>query len=158
MSLSKRRALSRLAVELGADDLVVVEAHASGRLEPAGRRLADVVEQGGEPQHEVGSGHRLERPVGRALEVDGLLEHDERVVVDVLVAVVLVHLELQGGELGQHVCREAAGGEQLEPGPGRGREQQLDQLVAHPLGRHDLDAAGHRPIAASTSGAGTRPS
>ena len=33
--------------------------------------------------------------------------------------------------------------EQLETGPGVRRHQQLDQLVAHPLGRDDLDRRGH---------------
>ena len=97
-----------LGDELGADHLVVVEGDAAAVLEPPGRRLADVVQQRGQAQHEVGAGHRLRWPAGRSLEVDGLLEHGHRVLVDVLVAVVLVDLELQGGQLGQHVVGQPA--------------------------------------------------
>jgi hypothetical protein len=96
-------------------------------------------QQGREAQDEVGAGHRLRRAVGRPLEVDRLLEHDHRVVVDVLVPVVLVDLEAQRGQLGQHQRGEPALGEQLEAGARMPGEDQLHELVAHPLGGHDLD-------------------
>ena len=121
MSLSKRIAFIRLLVELGADELVVVEGDAAAVLEATGRRLADVVEQRGEAQHEVGAGHGLSRPVGRALEVDRLLEDDERVLVDVLVPVVLVDLEAQRRQLGQEDVGQPGVDEQGEPEPRRGR-------------------------------------
>ena len=41
--------------QLRADHLVVVEADPAARLEPPGRRLADVVQQRGQPQHQVGT-------------------------------------------------------------------------------------------------------
>ena len=75
-----------LARELGADDVVVVEAHRAARLEPAGGGLADVVQQRGEAHDEVGGVEHA----ARLLVVDRLLEHREAVLVDVLVAVVLV--------------------------------------------------------------------
>ena len=103
--------------ELGADELVVVEGDAAAGLEASGRGLADVVEQGGEAQHEVGPGHRLRRTVGRALEVDRLLEDDEGVVVDVLVPVVLVDLEAQRRQLGQEDVGETGVDEERQPEP-----------------------------------------
>ena len=42
-----------LAHQLGADHLVVVEGHPPARLVPPRRRLADVVQQRGQPQHQV---------------------------------------------------------------------------------------------------------
>ena len=57
--LVEAQRLEPLGRQLGADHLVVVEADAAAVLEPAGRRLADVVQQRGQPQHEVGPGHRV---------------------------------------------------------------------------------------------------
>src|SRR4029079_333185 len=74
--------------ELGADHLVMVEAHPTpGVIEAPRRRLAYVVQQRGQTQDEVWSGHARVRAVGRALQGDGLLEHGQRVLVDVLVPV-----------------------------------------------------------------------
>ena len=58
----------------GADQLVVVERHPSPGLEAAGRRLADVVQQRGEAQHQV-------RPLAAAaaLQRDRLFEHGQGV-------------------------------------------------------------------------------
>ena len=78
---------------LGADHLVVVEGDPAVRLEAPGLRLADVVQQRGQPQHQVGA-------VG--LQVDGLLQHGQGVLVDVLVPEVLVALQPQRRQLGQH--------------------------------------------------------
>ena len=43
----------------------------------------------------------------RGLKIDGLLEHDQRVLVYVLVTVMLVLLKTKQGQFGQHVCSEA---------------------------------------------------
>jgi len=129
-----------LGDELRADHLVVVEAHAATLLVPLGAGLADVVQQRGEAQHEVRPGHDA---VGARLERDRVVEHRERVLVDVLVAVVLVDLEAEGRQLGQHVLGEPGLHQDLQPEPRLAREQQLAQLVAHPLRGHDRDPLGH---------------
>ncbi len=126
--------LQPLAGEPGTDHLVVVERHPATVLEPAGRRLADVVHEGGQAQREVGSVR---------LEVDRLLDHDEGVVVHVLVPVVLVDLELQRGQLGDEVVGEPGVHEDAEPGAGVVREHQLGELVPDPFRRHDLQPVGH---------------
>ncbi len=82
-------------------------------------------------------------PSRPGLQVDRLGQHGQRVLVDVLVPVVLVDLQAQGRELGQHVVGQAGVHQHLEPGTRVGREQQLGQLVADPLGGHDLDPLGH---------------
>ena len=122
--------------QLRADDLVVVEGDSAVRLEPPGLGLAHVVHERGEPQHEVGVGPR-------PLQVDGLLEHGQGVLVDVLVAMVLVDLEGQPGQLGQDVIGEPGLDQQGETASRLRRAHQLDQLVADALGRHDRDASGH---------------
>ena len=81
--------------------------------------------------------------VGSGLQRDRLVEHHERVLVDVLVAVVLVDLEPQRGQLGQHVVGQPGVDQHLQARARVRREQQLAQLVAHPLGRDDRDALGH---------------
>ena len=72
--------------ELRADHVVVVEADRAAGLEAAGGRLADVVQEGRQPQDEVGRGTGM----ARLLVADRLLQHGEAVLVDVLVVVVLV--------------------------------------------------------------------
>ena len=54
--------LQPLARQLGADHLVVVERDPAAGLVPPGGRLADVVQQRGQPQHQVGR-----RPVSRSI-------------------------------------------------------------------------------------------
>ncbi len=125
-----------LAGHLRADHLVVVEAHAAALDEPAGGRLADVVEQRREPQHEV-------RLRARLLEVDRLVEHDEGVLVDVLVLVVLVDLQPHGRHLRQHVVGEAGVDHQLEPPARVHAAQQLGQLDLDPLRGDPVDLAVH---------------
>ncbi len=78
------------------------------------------------------------------LQIDRLLEHRQRVLVDVLVAVVLVTLEGERRQLGQDVRRQAGLHQKRQPEPRERRAHQLDQLVADPLGGDDLDPAGHR--------------
>ena len=128
--------LHPLLGQLRADDVVVVEGHAAVGQEATGPRLADVVHQGGEARDEV-------RSAQPALEVDGLLEDGQGVLVDVLVPVVLVALQRQGGQLGQDQGGQPGLDEERQPQPGVRRQHQLDQLVADPLGGDDLDPAGH---------------
>ena len=66
-------------------------------LEAPRPRLADVVQQGRQPQRQVGA---------VLLQVDGLLQDGQRVLVDVLVPMVLVPLQPQRGDLRQHPVRE----------------------------------------------------
>ena len=121
--------------QLGADHLVVVEGDPPVGLEAAGPRLADVVQQRGEPQHQVG-------PVG--LQVDGLLQHGQRVLVDVLVPVVLVALQPQRRQLGQHPVGQTGVDQQPQSLARVVGQQQLVQLVADPLGGDDRDPVRHR--------------
>ena len=104
--------------------------HAVGR-DLARLGLADVVEQRREPERRAsGSASRL-------------LDHGERVVQHVLVLVHRVLLELQRGELGQELVGETGLDQQLQSARGSGRGEQLGELVADPLGRHDLEAVAH---------------
>ena len=86
-----------LAYELGADDVVMVERDRAALDEPSGLGLADVVQQRGQADDEIG------RTLETAFESDRLLEHGQRVLVDVLVAMVLIALEDQRRQLGQHL-------------------------------------------------------
>jgi hypothetical protein len=136
--------LHPLAGDLRADRVVVVEGHRAVALEAAGARLADVVHEGSESRGEVRA--VAGQPV---LEVDGLLEHGEGVLVDVLVPVVLVALQRQRRELGQHVRGQPGLHEQGQPGTRTGGADELHQLVADPLGRDDRDPLSHvrhRPL------------
>ena len=76
------------------------------------------------------------------LEHDRPVERGEAVLVDVLVAGVLVDLEPQRGDLGQHALGDAGVDEHPDAVAGARREQQLAQLVAHPLARDDVDRRG----------------
>ena len=136
--LGEPQRLHPLAGELGADHVVVVEGDHVVLGEPPGAGLADVVHQRRQPRDQVGAAAGQAR-----LEVDRLLQHRQAVLVDVLVPVVLVALQREGRQLGQDVRRQAGLHEQPQAGHGVGRQQQLDQLVAHPLGRDDADALGH---------------
>ena len=138
LGVGEAQRLHPLAGDLGADHVVVVEGDDPAGLELAGARLADVVHQCGEAGDEVRSA------VQPRLEVDRLLEHGQRVLVDVLVPVVLVALESESRQLGQDVRRQAGLHQEREPETGERRAHQLDQLVAHPLGRDDLDPPRHR--------------
>jgi hypothetical protein len=107
------------------DHLVVVEADAAGA-DRAGLGLADVVEERGEADPQLGP---------------GVAHHGDRVREHVLVLVDRVLLELHGVELGQELVGQAGPGE--EPQPRRGVEchQQLRELVADALGADDLEPA-----------------
>src|SRR5450759_5706253 len=115
-----------------------MEAHTTVLLEATRRGLADVVQQGSETEHEVWSGHGRGGCATRSLQGDGLLEHDQRVLKDVLVPMMLVDLELERRELRQHVLGKARLDEQHEA-LARGRaHDQLDELVANSLDRDDI--------------------
>ena len=119
---------------------MVVEGDPPARLVPPGGRLADVVQQRGQPQHEVG------RPGVRIglLQRDRLVEHGQRVGVDVLVLVVLVDLHPQRRQLRQDDVGQAGGDEQLQRRPRGVLQQRLGQLHLHPLGGDPGQLARHR--------------
>ena len=60
---------------------------------------------------------RSGRPAAGILQVDRLLQHGQAVLVDVLVPVVLVALQPQRGQLGQHPVGQTGRHQQVEPGP-----------------------------------------
>ena len=129
-----------VAGHAGADHLVVVEAHA-GVADRAGLGLADVVQQRGEAHDALGPGLGHDR--------DGVGQH-------VLVAVDRVLLEAHGRQLGQELVDQP--GVDQEPQARRRvlDHEQLVELVADPLGRHDLEpvaqlARPRRPAPASGS-------
>ena len=130
--------LHALAGHASADDLVVVERHPPIGLEPPGARLADVMEQGGQAQHRIGSARRL---VG-LLEDHRLLEDREGVLVHVLVVVVLVLLQPEQRELRQDVLREAGVDEQGEAASRIRGHDDLHELLADPLRRDDRQPLG----------------
>ena len=76
---------------------MVVEGHGAVLLEAAGRRLADVVHECREAQDEIGGGHGAVRA---GLQVHGLLDDGEGVLVDVLVALMFVDGGDEGGYFG----------------------------------------------------------
>ena len=82
----------------GTDVVVPVEGDGAVGQEASGGGLADVVEDRGQAQDQIGTG---DGPVGPGLQVDGLVEDGQGVLVDILVALVLVHGLAQGAQLGQ---------------------------------------------------------
>ena len=136
--LAESQCRQPLADQLRADHVVVVERHLAARLEPASRRLADVVQQRGQPDDEVGL---RRQPI---LQLDRLLEDGQAVLVDVLVPVVLVAFQPQRGQLGQHAVREPGPHQQIEADPRVLGTDQLDQLIPDPFRGDDRQAIGHR--------------
>ena len=132
--------LHALARHLRAHDLVVVEGHGAVLFEAAGRRLADVVHEGREAQDEVGGGNRAVRA---GLQVHRLLDDGEGVLVDVLVALVLVHGGDEGGDLGQDDVGDARVDHQFDAATRIGRDDEALELGADALGRDDFEARGH---------------
>ena len=124
-----------LLCHLGPNHVVVVEGHRAIGRKLASARLADVMQQRGQPGDEVGA------TVGKpGLQRQRLVEHRQGVLVHVLVPVVLVSLQAQRRELRQHMLGQPGLDEEHEPEPRMRRLYKLHQLIAHPLGRHDLDA------------------
>ena len=132
--------LHALARHLRAHDLVVVEGHGAVLLEAAGRRLADVVHECREAQDEIGGGHGAVRA---GLQVHGLLDDGEGVLVDVLVALVLVNRGDQCGDLGQDDIGDARVHHQLDAAARVGRDDEALEFGADALSGHDLQARGH---------------
>ena len=113
----------------GPDDLVVVERDAARRELPGGR-LADVVEQRGEPEVE-----------GRR----DLLDNGDRVSQHVLVVMQRVLLEGQRRQFRQEMVGQS-GLDQFPQRPGNvGPHHQLGELLSNALRRNDLEALAHPP-------------
>ena len=128
-----------LAHHAGAHHFVMVEGDSAFALISTRLGLADVVEQCGQSQHDVGfGGWRM-----RCLQVNRLLHHGERVLVDVLVPMVLIDLELQAGQLRQDVRRQPRLDEDSKAQTWACSEQELGQLVADALRGDDLQPRGH---------------
>ena len=84
--------------------------------EAAGLGLADVVHERGEPQHEVRGDGRF---VG-GLQMNGLIQNREAVLVHVLVPMVLVDLEGQRRDLGRKRWHKPVSTSSCRPGRGAG--------------------------------------
>ena len=130
-----------------ADDVVPAERHRAVAFVPARGGLADVVEERGEPQHEVrprqGAAEEVGLVVAFALQGHGLVEHRQGVLVDVLVPSVLVDGVAEQGEFGQDDVRHARVHKQFDAAArGVGDEEPFD-LGADPLGGDDGQAPGH---------------
>ena len=123
-----------LARHLRPDHLVVMEAHPAVRFVPAGRGLADVVQQCRPAQHQVGA---------VLFEVDRLPQHRQRVLIDVLVLVVLVDRHPHRTDLGQHHVPEAGLDHQIQPRHRVLPEQQFVQLRGDPFGGDARQLRGH---------------
>ena len=132
--------LHALLHDLGAHGLVVAEGDGAVGAEAARRGLAHVVQQRGQPQDEVRGRNGA---VGAGLQIRGLLHDGQRVLVDVLVVMGLIGLELQRGHLRQHHVGQAGIDHDLHAAARGSAADQLDQLLAHPLGRDDLQALVH---------------
>jgi hypothetical protein len=110
------------------------------------------VQQRGQPQPQVPF-----QPVP-GLQRDGLVEHCQRVPVDVLVPVVLVDLQPERGHLGQEMVGHAGLDQQVDALRRAIRpagQQQLGQLDGDPLGRDNLQPGcqlGHRPADVGSGG------
>ena len=80
----------------------------------------------------------------RLLEVDGLLEHREGVLVDVLVPVVLVDLELSRGSSGSTWSASPVSTSSASPARGSRRRSSLTSSSRTRSARDDRDPLGHR--------------
>ena len=126
---------------LRADHLVQVERDPPVGQQGPGPRLADVVQQRGQPDGQV-----TVEPVPR-LQLDGLPQHGEAVLVDVLVPVVLVGLHPELRHLGQHLVGDLGLDQHVDAERGVRGQHQLGQFAGDPLDGHDLQATrllGHR--------------
>lgn len=113
---------------------MVVKAHAAVFFVASGGGLADVVQQRRPAQHQVGA---------VVFEFDGLAQHGQRVLVDVLVLVVFVDGHLHGPDFGQHDLTHPGLHQQVDPGDRVGAQQQLVQLGGHPFGADPGQLRGH---------------
>jgi len=123
------------------DHFMVVEGDLATRQRAARLGLADIVQQGGEPDHQV-----LVQPV-RRLERGGPRQDGQRVLVDVLVPEMLVPLQPELGHLRQDQVRDPGVHQQgyaAHRPVGPGGADELGQLGADPFRRHHRQPAGHR--------------
>lgn len=114
----------------------MVEAHAAVGFVPTRRRLADVVQQRRPPQHQVGR-------LARILEVDGLAQHGQRMLIDVLVLMVLVDRHPHVADLRQHHRAQPRLHHQVDARDRVRTGQQLVEFGSHPLGGDPPEFGGH---------------
>ncbi|MCY1219437.1 hypothetical protein D9M72_314110 [compost metagenome] len=126
--------------QFGTHHVVVAEAHRAARFKTARSRLADVVHEGRKPQHKIGAGHCA---VGICLQGSGLLQHLEGVLVDILVPVVFVRLQAQGGHFRQDEFGQAGVHEEVDAHAGVGSADELHQFLADTLRGNDADPFRH---------------
>jgi hypothetical protein len=119
---------------LRADHLVQMEGDPPVWQQGLGLRLADVVQQRGQPDRKVAV-----KPVPR-FQRDRLPQHGEAVLVDVLVPVVLVGLHPEPGYLGQHLVGHPGLHQDVDAEGRIGGQHQLGQLAGDPFGGHDFQA------------------
>ena len=93
-------------------------------------RLSDVVQQRRQPHEPIALSIRFAR---RHVRHDG-----DRVLEHVLVTMNGILFETKAGNLGQELVEEPGVVQEPEPGRGVVDDEELVQLVADPLGRHDL--------------------
>ncbi len=132
--------LQTFARHLGAHGVMVVEAHLAAGLEPAGLRFADVMHQRGQTQRQIRSGHGAIRA---GFQCHGAVDDDHRVLEHVLMPVMLIDLQLQGGNLREHDVGQTGLDQRLDTRTRPVGQQHLDQLITHTLGRYDADAVDH---------------
>ena len=97
------QSLQTLAGHFGTHRIMMMEAHLASRLETSGLRLADIMHHCSQTQREVRSGHRAIRA---GFQSDGPFKHDHRVLKDIFVPMMLVNLQLQRRNLGEHDIRQ----------------------------------------------------
>ena len=115
----RRRVLQCLETfgrQLRAHHVVMMEGHLR-TLEPTGGRLTDVVQQGSQTIDDIGL------VAAGLLQVDGLLQHGQRVRVDVLVTHVLVAFQAQCRQLGQEMLGHPGAHQEIQALAGRVGEQ-----------------------------------
>ncbi len=129
-----------LAGHLRTDRIMMMEAHLAAGLETTGLRLADVVHQRGQTQRQIRRGHRTIRT---GLQRDRAIDDDHRVFEHVLMTVMLVDLQLQCRNLGEHDIRQSGIDQRLDAGARTIGQQHLDQFIANALGGNDFYAIDH---------------
>ncbi len=110
---------------------MVMEGHPAVRKQRASLRLTDVVQQRGQPDHEIAV---QAVPV---LQPDGLIQHSERVLVDVLVPEVLIRFQAEFRDLREDHVRHTRVHEQRDPPPWAarlGRQHDLGEFILDPFG------------------------
>ena len=134
-------ARNRFRAILAPDHLMVVKADSAVGLVLAGGGLADVMQQRRPTQNQIGP---------FIFQGDCLVQHRQRMLVDVFVLMVLVDRHPHSADLGQHHFAHPGLHHQVDPGDRVVAQQQLVQFGRHPLGgdpaelrRHLLDRRPH---------------